>query len=64
MSLHRKQATSSLISALKELIRQKGEVEEVAVRSYEWFLKRLNLPVHKAIVTYNSPVEWKESLRA
>lgn len=38
------------------------EAEEVA-RSEEWFLKRLNVPVLKAIVTYNSPAEWKESLQ-
>jgi len=32
-------------------------------RSEEWFLKKLNVPVLKAIVTYNSPGEWKQSLQ-
>lgn len=32
-------------------------------RSEEWFLKKLNVPVLKAIVTYNTPEEWKESLQ-
>jgi cobaltochelatase CobN len=32
-------------------------------RSDEWFLKKLNVPVLKAIVTYNSPGEWKQSLQ-
>jgi cobaltochelatase CobN len=39
-----------------------GESEGVA-RSEEWFLKKLNVPVLKAIVTYNNPEEWKESLQ-
>ncbi|NPV62315.1 MAG: cobaltochelatase subunit CobN [Methanotrichaceae archaeon] len=38
------------------------EPEEVA-RMEEWFLKRLNVPVLKAIVTYNSPAEWEHSLQ-
>jgi len=41
----------------------KGEVVEDASRSDEWFLKKLNVPVLKAIVTYNSPAEWKESMQ-
>ena len=36
--------------------------EEVA-RSEEWFLKKLNVPVLKVIVTYNTPSEWKASLQ-
>ncbi|HOT07404.1 MAG TPA: cobaltochelatase subunit CobN [Methanotrichaceae archaeon] len=40
----------------------KDEEEEVA-RSEQWFLKRLNVPVLKAIVTYNSPAEWNMSLQ-
>ncbi|HOV52858.1 MAG TPA: cobaltochelatase subunit CobN, partial [Methanothrix sp.] len=36
--------------------------EEVA-RSEQWFLKRLNVPVLKAPVTYNSPAEWMQSLQ-
>jgi len=40
----------------------KDEAEEVA-RSEQWFLKRLNVPVLKAIVTYNSPAEWMQSLQ-
>ncbi|MDD2835227.1 MAG: cobaltochelatase subunit CobN, partial [Methanothrix sp.] len=39
-----------------------AELEGVA-RSEEWFLKKLNVPVLKAIVTYNNPEEWKESLQ-
>ncbi|NMC09836.1 MAG: cobaltochelatase subunit CobN [Methanothrix sp.] len=40
----------------------KDEAEEVA-RSEQWFLKRLNVPVLKAPVTYNSPAEWMQSLQ-
>jgi cobaltochelatase CobN len=39
-----------------------GEGQEVA-RSEEWFIKRLNVPVLKAIVTYNTLAEWNESLQ-
>jgi cobaltochelatase CobN len=38
-------------------------VQESAARSEDWFLKRLNVPVLKAIVTYNTPAEWKESMQ-
>ena len=38
-------------------------VQESAARSEDWFLKKLNVPVLKAIVTYNTPAEWKESLQ-
>ncbi|MDD4094365.1 MAG: cobaltochelatase subunit CobN, partial [Methanothrix sp.] len=38
-------------------------VQESAARSEDWFLKKLNVPVLKAIVTYNTPGEWKESLQ-
>ena len=38
------------------------EGQEVA-RSEEWFIKRLNVPVLKAIVTYNTLAEWNESLQ-
>ncbi len=41
---------------------ESAELEGVA-RSEEWFLKKLNVPVLKAIVTYNNPEEWKESLQ-
>jgi len=43
-----------------------GSAEDVGkqiARSEEWFLKKLNVPVLKAIVTYNNPDEWKESLQ-
>ncbi len=40
-----------------------GDVAEQVARSEEWFLKKLNVPVLKAIVTYNTPAEWKESLQ-
>ena len=36
--------------------------EDIA-RSEEWFLKKLNVPVLKAVVTYNTPGEWKESMQ-
>ena len=39
-----------------------GEGQEVA-RSEEWFIKRLNVPVLKAIVTYNTLADWNESLQ-
>ncbi len=39
-----------------------SEAEKFA-RSDEWFIKRLNVPVLKAIVTYNTPAEWKESMQ-
>ncbi|OPY50762.1 MAG: cobaltochelatase subunit CobN [Methanosaeta sp. PtaU1.Bin060] len=32
-------------------------------RSEEWFLKKLNVPVLKAILTYGSPGEWRQSLQ-
>ena len=38
------------------------EEQEVA-RSEEWFIKRLNVPVLKAIVTYNTLADWNESLQ-
>jgi len=43
-----------------------GSAEDVGkqiARSEEWFLKKLNVPVLKAIVTYNNPEEWKASLQ-
>jgi len=39
----------------------KGAIE--VARTEEWFLKKLNVPVLKAIMTYNSPADWRESLQ-
>jgi cobaltochelatase CobN len=54
---------STLMFSLSIKPWQGSEGSEEAARSEEWFLKRLNVPVLKAVVTYNTRSEWTKSLQ-